>query len=120
MNVYGDLEGHSIVRDYDVEFNLLYKGEVIGFANLYEGGNEIYIENIELSPEWQKKGHGKVYINILKSIPGIKRITGESVYSAVNFWHKLKAKFDEEKFNDFIEADDDDEGELIPFAINIY
>ncbi|MED2737669.1 GNAT family N-acetyltransferase [Bacillus toyonensis] len=120
MNVYGNSDGYSIVRDYEVEFNLLYKGKVIGFAHLYEGADEIYIENIELSPEWQKKGHGKTYINILKSIPGIKRITGESVYSAINFWNKLKAKFDEKKFNDFIEADDDDEGELVPFVINVY
>jgi ribosomal protein S18 acetylase RimI-like enzyme len=120
MNVYGNLDGYSIVREYEVEFNLLFKGEVIGFAFLYEGKDEIYIENIELSDEWQNKGHGKTYINILKSIPGIKRITGESVYSAVNFWCKLKAKFNEEKFNEFIDADDDDEGELIPFVINLY
>ncbi|WP_336770021.1 hypothetical protein [Bacillus bombysepticus] len=121
--IFSNESGLEIVCVLNQEFEIRFHEQQIGFAFLYIGEKEIYIENVEFSDEYTGKGFGRGFIEILKALPNIERITGESVYSAVDFWIKFGAIYSEKEFDEYIESDDDfedDKSPLVPFVIKIY
>ncbi|GAB6461268.1 hypothetical protein bcgnr5390_61210 [Bacillus luti] len=112
----------EIVGLEEQEYELRINGRGIGFAYLYVGETEIYIENVEISKNYTGYGYGRQFVEILKSLPNIERITGESVYSAIDFWIKFGAVYSEKEFDEYIESTDDfedDKSPLVPFVIKI-
>ncbi|GAB6431063.1 hypothetical protein bcgnr5372_45630 [Bacillus luti] len=114
-----DLE---IVGLEEQEYELRINGREIGFAYLYVEETEIYIENVEISQNYTGYGYGRQFVEILKSLPNIERITGESVYTAIDFWIKFGAVFSQKEFDEYIDSTEEIEDNispLVPFVIEI-
>lgn len=84
---------------------------------MWNKGKVVYIKNIN-SLEY-RKGYGKAFIQFLFQECGVKEITGESVPEAVPFWHKMNATFQQNLFEQYLRAYDEElSGLLIPFTIS--
>ena len=66
----------------------------IGDATLSMYSNCITIENIDIAEAYQGKGYGKEVVSMLKKMPGINCLIGDSVPEALTFWLKMGAVFD--------------------------
>jgi|GEM_PF-5616377 len=89
---------------------VLAKGEIV-----FEADGSVEIKMVEsLEP---RRGHGRAFIEYLKALPEVTEIWGEALGDAVPFWSKVGAVFEKQAFECFIETNDSEEGNLIPFTI---
>ncbi|PYE51586.1 hypothetical protein HUB98_06110 [Paenibacillus barcinonensis] len=61
----------------------------------------LFISNLEIYEEYEKKGYGRTVIKNLKSIKNISILTGEAIDSSKRFWLKIGAIFIEDT-NSFV------------------
>jgi hypothetical protein len=97
-------------------FVFLQNGEVIAKGELaYYEDDSVEIKMVKTINK--RTGKGRVFVEYLKNLPNVKEIWGEAVPDAVAFWSKLGAKFDPEAFEQYLEAEEHEEGFLVPFKI---
>ncbi|KQY90927.1 hypothetical protein ASD24_24320 [Paenibacillus sp. Root52] len=69
----------------------------------------------------EKRGYGRIFVDYLKTIPGIKELWGEALPEAVPFWQKVGASFDPMSYEHYLNNNDkNEEGFLVPFTIKQY
>lgn len=106
------------IRYEEHSFAFLLNGSLIAMGEVaFEEDNSIEIKMLETIEK--KKGYGRMFVEYLKTIPGIVELWGESVPDAVPFWQKVGVQFEPTGFQQFIEADEHEEGFLIPFTIKL-
>lgn len=77
------------------EHHEIYRGQIkVGDATLYIYPNSVMIDNIEIDQNYQFQGIGRDVVELLKQMPGISSLTGDSVAEALPFWTKMGAMFD--------------------------
>ncbi len=68
--------------------DLSIRGEIIGKARCLINNHEFTIFSINIYPEYQGKGYGKKFIELIK--PQFRKITADRVrYSAIGFWENI-------------------------------
>lgn len=114
-----DSNGISIKQKFeeDEEYKIYHNDKHVGDAQIYLHEVEIKIDNIDIYPQFKFNGYGKKVIEMLKSIPSVRYLHGESVGAAMGFWTKMGALFDQKDLNEWIEADDNEYDGLVGFTI---
>lgn len=82
------------VTEEEDQYDILLGDIKIGDATLTMFSDCITIENIDIDEAYQGKGYGKEVVSMLKKMPGINMLIGDSVPEALPFWLKMGAVFD--------------------------
>lgn len=106
----------------DTEYEIFAGDVCIGCAQIYMYVDEILIDNLDIFVAFQRKGYGKAIVEMLRRLPGIQSLRGESVPEAIPFWDKMGAVFAKGEMEEWLNAPDDKEFiniNLIPFVIKV-
>lgn len=76
----------------------------IGEAILNRFETCITVENIDIDEAYQGKGYGKKVVEMLKAMPGVNMLIGDSVPEALPFWARMGAIFDWGELEDLEET----------------
>lgn len=98
------------------EFHDIYRDDTkVGDATLYIYPEHVMVDNIDIHETYQGQGIGRDVVTLLRRLPGISAITGDSVPSALPFWAKMGAILDS---SDMDSLDEDDDESLVSFEIS--
>lgn len=86
----------------------------VGDASLYIYPDYVTVDNLDINDAYQGQGIGRDVVDLLKHLPGISAITGESVPDALPFWAKMGAIMDWRQ----MERLGDDDDSLVSFQIS--
>lgn len=107
--------GETRLVHIEDEYHEIYRGQTkVGNASLYIYPNSVMIDNIEIDENYQFQGIGRAVVELLKQMPGISALTGDSVAEALPFWNKMGAMFDSGDLDDL----GDEDHHLVGFEIS--
>lgn len=86
--------GTYLVCIEDEFFDIYRDATRVGDASIYIYPDFVTVDNIDIDEAYQGQGIGRDVVNLLKNLPGISIITGDSVPAALPFWAKMGAVLD--------------------------
>ena len=92
----------------DNRYYISLNGESVGILDYIDYGDEIEVKYIKIHMKHRRKGIATEVINMLKETN--KKITGDALPDAIEFWKSMNAYF--------YETIEYDETTLTPFIIN--
>lgn len=89
IKLYGKPDWTGVDYD-DSVYVFIEDSKIVGDCVLFEEKDGIKIDNIEA--RYKNSGYGRAFVKVIKEMYG--KIYGESVLSAIGFWSKMGAIFE--------------------------